>query len=90
VRKRGPTTSTSATRSGCSSSQDGCFSEGERGAHQVVNRTDEAVRVLILSTLRVPAISHYPDSDKLGARSSRDEAVLFRRRDAIEDYWDGE
>jgi uncharacterized cupin superfamily protein len=66
-----------------------CFHEGERGAHQVENRTDEPARVLIVSTLQVPQISRYPDSDKLSARSSREEAQVFRRADAA-DYWDGE
>jgi hypothetical protein len=47
-------------------------------------------RVLILSANRVPSVSVYPDSDKLGTRPGGDEDRLdFRRADAV-DYWDGE
>ena len=44
------------------------FPVGERGAHQLVNRTDEHVRVLIVSEMRDPEVAVYPDSGKIGAR----------------------
>ena len=69
------------------------FLVGPAGAHQLVNRTDEAVRLLVVSTSGVPEICIYPDSDKLGVYDrSREEGglrALFRRRDAV-DYYEGE
>ena len=44
------------------------FPIGERGAHQVVNRTEEPVRVVIISEMRSPEIPVYPDSGKVGVR----------------------
>lgn len=64
------------------------FREGPAGAHQVLNATDELVRVLILSTTREPSVAIYPDSDKLGVWAG-DERLLVRRSDG-RDYWDGE
>jgi uncharacterized cupin superfamily protein len=71
------------------------FPIGERGAHQLVNRTDEDVRVLMVSEMRSPEISVYPDSDKVGVRehapgSGREGLRLnLRAADGL-DYWDGE
>lgn len=41
------------------------FPAGPAGAHQVVNRSEEPARVLILSTLTLPDVVEHPDSDKL-------------------------
>jgi uncharacterized cupin superfamily protein len=60
------------------------FARGEAGAHTVVNRTDETVRVAIFSTLNPPTLPVYPDSGKVGAKGR-----YFRVADAV-DYWDGE
>lgn len=38
---------------------------GRAGAHQVQNRTDDAVRVLVVSTMIYPDIVEMPDSDKV-------------------------
>jgi uncharacterized cupin superfamily protein len=67
------------------------FPAGPDGAHAVANRTDEPARVAIFSTLRLPSIVMYPDSDKIRARWSYDEdgALDFRRADEV-DYWEGE
>ena len=65
-----------------------CFPEGADGAHQVSNRSDAPVRVLILSTLNVPSAAVYPDSDKIGVRGG-DEAFVLPRGAAV-DYWHGE
>jgi uncharacterized cupin superfamily protein len=43
------------------------FPRGERGAHQVVNRTEEPVRVLILSEMNAPDVVVRPESGKLSA-----------------------
>ena len=69
---------------------------GERGAHQVVNRTDEPVRVLVVSEMNAPEVSVYPDTGKVGAAtrapgSPPGEGIFefFLPGDA-EDYWEGE
>jgi uncharacterized cupin superfamily protein len=69
---------------------------GERGAHQVVNRTEEPVRVLIVSEMVGPDIVVRPESGKLSAfgrppGSPDDEGMhqVFFLRDAVE-FWDGE
>jgi uncharacterized cupin superfamily protein len=68
-----------------------CFREGSAGAHQVSNHAHETARVLMFSTLRDPAVSVYPDSDKVGVFAVGDEPLrlLFRRSAAV-DYYDGE
>jgi uncharacterized cupin superfamily protein len=66
------------------------FREGPEGAHQVINGTDEPVRVLIFSTKGFPAVAVYPDSDKVGIWTHDDkDHVIMRRGDAV-DYWEGE
>lgn len=63
-----------------------CFPEGPEGAHQVINRTDSRVRLLMLSTKRKPAVFVYPDSGKVAVVPP---GALFRLADEV-DYWDGE
>ena len=71
------------------------FPIGERGAHQVANRTDQPVRLLIVSEMEAPELTVYPDSGKVGvrehapgsARSGRRES--FRSADSV-DYWEDE
>jgi uncharacterized cupin superfamily protein len=66
------------------------FPSGPEGAHKVTNRTDEHVRVALLSTRARTAVSVYPDSNKVGVWSGDGEvSQLFRRGDAV-DYFDGE
>jgi uncharacterized cupin superfamily protein len=69
------------------------FLPGEAGAHQLLNRTDGDVRLLVVSTNGMPEICVYPDSDKLGVYDRRPEdgglRALFRRSDAV-DYYEGE
>lgn len=67
-----------------------CFRRGEEGAHQVINHTDTAVRVLMLSTLIQPEIVEYLDSGKIGARSARGERIMLGRPGPMLDYWEGE
>jgi len=62
------------------------FPEGEEGAHKVTNRTDELVRIAILSNQAQPGVAVYPDSEKIGVWP---ENKLFRLADAV-DYWEGE
>ncbi len=63
-----------------------CFPEGPDGAHKVTNRTDELVRILMLSTKTETAVAVYPDSGKVGVWPL---GKLFRLADAV-DYYDGE
>jgi len=66
------------------------FPRGEAGLHQVRNRTDAPIRVLMLSTLILPEVVHYADSEKFGARDARGERIMMTRPEARLDYWDGE
>jgi len=43
-----------------------CFPAGPAGAHKVMNRSALPARTLIFSSSRVPAVSVYLDSDKIG------------------------
>ena len=66
------------------------FARGPDGAHQVRNDSDEAVRVLMWSTIVLPTATVYPDSDKVGIwTGNRDDDMLVRRAAAVE-YYDGE
>ena len=67
-----------------------CFRRGSEGAHQVSNRTDAPIRVLMLSSMQSPDLVEYPDSGKVGARSVAGERILMSRPGPILDYWDGE
>lgn len=66
------------------------FPRGESGLHQVSNRTDAPIRVLMLSTLIMPEVVEYRDSGKLGARNAKGERIVLARPGARLDYWDGE
>ena len=62
-----------------------CFPHGPAGAHQVSNDTNETVRVLMYSTIKHPAVTVYPDGDKIGVwtrepRRRPDRAPIERRR----------
>jgi uncharacterized cupin superfamily protein len=69
------------------------FLRGEDGAHQIVNRTAEAIRFLAFSTSGEPDVVIQLDSDKVGAFERRPDGggmrVWFRRADQ-RDYYDGE
>jgi uncharacterized cupin superfamily protein len=67
-----------------------CFPRGKDGAHQVSNRTDSPIRVLMLSSLILPEIVEYLDSGKVGARSAKGERLMLSRPGPMLDYWDGE
>jgi uncharacterized cupin superfamily protein len=71
------------------------FPAGEEGAHQVVNRSSAAVRVLIISEMNAPEVGLYPDSGKVGAFEvppgrADDGLELFLPAEAAVDYWEGE
>ncbi|MFL5823841.1 MAG: cupin domain-containing protein [Solirubrobacteraceae bacterium] len=66
------------------------FPPGPAGAHGVRNETEEVVRVLMYSTVSHPAVSVYPDSDKLGVWGVDPEDELLLPRSAGMSYFDGE
>ena len=68
------------------------FPTGERGAHQIANRSAETVRFLAFSNQQ-PDVIVQPDSGKVGAFERRPDGgglrLWFRESDAA-GYWDGE
>lgn len=62
------------------------FPDGEAGAHKVTNRTNETVRIAILSNNGGPGAAVYPDSNKVGIWPPN---KLFRLAEEVS-YWDGE
>jgi uncharacterized cupin superfamily protein len=67
------------------------FPSGPAGAHQVVNRSDEPARVLLVSNFALPRGAVQPDSGKIMIRwsAAAEDSRWFRQRDAA-DYWEGE
>jgi len=67
-----------------------CFPPGPQGAHKVTNETDRPARVLMFSDIVFPAVTVYPDSDKIGVfTEGRADNVMVRRSSGV-DYFDGE
>jgi uncharacterized cupin superfamily protein len=72
------------------------FEAGADGAHKVANRGDVTCRVMLFSEVRSPAVSIYPDSNKLGVWPAGDDTendLLFVRDMAVpwthgEDGWE--
>lgn len=60
------------------------FPPGSEGAHKVMNRSDASARTLMFSSARVPAVSVYPDSDKIGIWSGNEpDDLIFKRATAV-------
>jgi uncharacterized cupin superfamily protein len=66
------------------------FPEGPDGAHGLANRTDEPVRVLLLSNKSPLAVVHYPDSGKVGIWTLAKGYEAMLKAEPALDYWDGE
>jgi uncharacterized cupin superfamily protein len=70
------------------------FPAGPAGAHKVMNRGESTARILMFSSSRVPAVSVYPDSDKIGVWPGREgDDLIFKRSTAVpwaegEDGWE--
>ncbi len=61
-----------------------CFPAGAAGAHKVMNRSESPARVMMFSSSRVPAVSVYPDSDKIAVWPGNEtDAAIFRRATAV-------
>jgi uncharacterized cupin superfamily protein len=65
------------------------FPRGEAGMHQVSNKTDAPIRVLMLSSMIDSDIVEYADSGKISAVANGKRLFrTFRGQDA--EYWEGE
>lgn len=67
-----------------------CFPRGKKGAHQIVNRTDSPIRVLMLSSMIPGEVIEYLDTGKILAKDAQDEDIVFARPGEPVNYWDGE
>ena len=67
-----------------------CFPRGKAGAHQIINRSDAPVRVLMLSSMIRGEIIEYLDTGKLLAKDVEDEDIMFARPGPDVEYWEGE
>lgn len=70
------------------------FPAGPRGAHKIMNRSDSPARTLLLSIDHGPAVSVYPDSNKVGLWPGEfdENGLIFVRDSAVpwshgEDGW---
>ena len=60
------------------------FPPGPDGAHQLINRSDSPARTLMFSSAQTPAVSVYPDSDKISVWPGNDvDELSFRRGTAV-------
>jgi uncharacterized cupin superfamily protein len=66
------------------------FPTGPEGAHGIYNRTGEPLRVLMWSTVITPAITVYPDSDKVGVWTGNKDDDMLTPRSSKVDYFHGE
>jgi uncharacterized cupin superfamily protein len=67
------------------------FPTGPAGAHQVLNRSAERVRFIMLSNQADPNVIVYPDSGKVGIRGDLGlPGPANYALDAPVEYWEGE
>ena len=67
-----------------------CFPRGKDGAHQIINRTDSPIRVLMLSSMIPGEIIEYPDTGKILVKDAQDEDIMFAIPGPPVEYWEGE
>ena len=67
-----------------------CFPRGKDGAHQIINRTDSPIRVLMVSSMIRGEVIEYLDTGKVLAKDAQDEDILFARPGPAVEYWEGE
>ena len=61
-----------------------CFPSGPAGAHKLMNPSDSPARTLMFSSSQVPAVSVYPDSNKIGVWPGNEaDELVFRRDTAV-------
>jgi uncharacterized cupin superfamily protein len=68
------------------------FPIGPDGAHKITNRGDGTARVLMFSTVKHPAVSVYPDGDKIAVFTGGDRSddIMVRRESGGVGYYEGE
>jgi uncharacterized cupin superfamily protein len=66
------------------------FPAGPDGAHKLTNRSEAPARALFFSNARTPAVSVYPDSDKVGVWAGDDANDLVFKRGAAVPWSEGE
>jgi uncharacterized cupin superfamily protein len=67
------------------------FPAGPDGAHKVSNQSEKPAIVLMFSSASEPAVSVYPDSDKIGVWTPGGaDNVMLKRADGSVDYYEGE
>ena len=66
------------------------FPPGPAGAHKIMNRSDLPARTLLFSRTRLPAVSVYPDSNKIGVWSGDAPDDLIFVRDTAVSWSHGE
>jgi uncharacterized cupin superfamily protein len=72
------------------------FRRGPAGLHQFLNRSDEPVRFLVVSTMIAPEVAEYPDSGKIGVFAEppgsgrTDRLKRFLPADSTLEYLEGE
>ena len=59
-------------------------------AHQLVNDGAETLVYLGLSAVSGPDVVEYPDSGKVGCHTTEGQRFMFRLKDAVPDYFEGE
>jgi uncharacterized cupin superfamily protein len=71
------------------------FPRGEAGAHQIVNRSEQEARILLVSEMNAPEVVVRPESGKLSAfgrpPGGRGEGMhkVFHQSDEVS-LWEGE
>jgi uncharacterized cupin superfamily protein len=66
------------------------FPKGPAGAHQIRNDTEQAVRILMWSTVVYPTATAYPDSDKVGVWTGDEAEDVMVVRSSRVSYFHGE
>jgi uncharacterized cupin superfamily protein len=65
-----------------------CFQKGPEGAHKVSSSGDQTAHVLMFSSAAEPAVSVYPDSDKIAVWPGNEaDNVMVKRADGQVGYW---
>lgn len=60
------------------------FPAGPAGAHKIMNKSDSPARTLLFSSSRLPAVSVYPDSNKVGVwPGDSTDSLIFVRDTAV-------
>jgi uncharacterized cupin superfamily protein len=66
------------------------FPRGPEGAHQLRNDAETPARVLMWSEVVVPAVTVYPDSDKVGIWTGNKADDMLAVRSSAVEYYHGE